>query len=202
MCVIGNTVGIGKNTAGCQQTFCWWQLVVTSLFRPKSLLIVTETLKTICFRENWCVHTICMHCSSSTFVLLQIRSSRPVPMSRNQGDCTVVSVRNSSWGPRLLCDMKEYILERNRMVVTSVGDSSTLPMRWGDIRVFIQKINLINVTNVTKALRERTCWKIIRLLTWNDFDNFDWKLVQICLNKSISSDQTWECPYRKFTFWV
>ena len=58
------------------------------------------------------------------------------------------------------------------------------------MRLFIQKRNL---KNVTKALRERTSWNFTRLLTWN---NFGWKLVQLCLNKSISSDQTWECSYR------
>ena len=61
-----------------------------------------------------------------------------------------------------------------------VGNVSWLPNIWRDIRVFIVKRNLINVINVTKALRERTSWKFTRLFTWNDFDNFDWKLVQLC----------------------
>ena len=135
-------------------------------------LIVTETLKLNCFRWNLVCPYHLHALKQLHFSLLQIHSSHPVPMLRNQGNCTiVVSVRNSSWGPRLLCDMKEYILERNRMVVTSVGDSSTLHIRWRDIWVFIQKTDLINVTNVTKALRERTCWKITRLLTWNSHIN-------------------------------
>ena len=136
-------------------------------------------------------------------------------------------VGNVSWLPIIWGDIRVFIVKRNLINAKNVTKALRERTSWTSpdysheiILIILARnwyryacVNSVNsdqhrsVHTDVKPYKCKKCDKsfkrnFTRLLTWNNFDNFGCKLVQICLSNSLSLDQTWECSYKNETLWM